>query len=117
MHQVRNVWQCTLPIHLSPGAFIANIDCLHCQYISRHVHLLQIRSVYFAKTFLGWCLLCKLGCPLISFRPPRKQRELLTDIAKSSDDDGDDGDGAGLSENLEKWPSVGQKTLNKREFV
>ena len=66
-----------------------------------------------------------MGCPLISFRPPRKQRELLTDIAKSSDDDGndDDGDGddgddgAGLSENLEKLPSVGQKTLNKREFV
>ena len=45
---------------------------------------------------------------------------VLTDIAKSNDDDGDgdDGDdGAWLSENLEKWPSVGQKTLNKREFV
>ena len=42
---------------------------------------------------------------------------VLTDIAKSNDDDGDDGDGAGLCENLEKLPSVGQKTLNKREFV
>ena len=39
-------------------------------------------------------------------------------MTTDDDGDGDDGDdGAGLRENLEKWPSVGQKTLNKREFV